>query len=424
MNIEIGNLKILTESYDFRNRLKNRKESSQVKILYRVVLEEKTLQRSSPSRNQVDNNKIETKISFQELRVVSQRGILSDIYMIPSKEEVIIEKARKQQTTIYLPNYRVRLVIEGEFDKIQLLIQSIQQTSSMRIIAPRPQAKEAPCPLRSESLSLPKDTIFSPLQVENDKENCINRRIEDENSFKSIKEKLKFSDLSEGVLQPESTGFTPKLKRSNRLSSSPSLLNSSQNNEDDSVDLDDVAVNIFPFTMTQINQQPITLQTTNTQTTHVDKEKSKTSRLQPAPLLSSSVVQPAQPVAMGKVIRNLSQEMDFRKEIELSPEQEDLLKRCIAGESLFVTGGGGSGKSTLLKRVIERCVGRDGADAVYVTATTGLAAFAIGGITIHQYLSLPIIDFDEENSTDVISTTIEKVRQTSDDVIIIPMNHL
>ncbi len=420
MNIEIGNLKILTESYDFRNRLKNRKESSHVKILYRVVLEEKTLQRSSPSRNQVDNNKIETKISFQELRVVSQRGILSDIYMIPSKEEVIIEKARKQQTTIYLPNYRVRLVIEGEFDKIQLLIQSIQQTSSMRIIAPRPQAEEAPCPLRSESLSLPKDTIFSPLQVENDKENCINRRIEDENSFKSIKEKLKFSDLSEGVLQPESTGFTPKLKRSNRLSSSPS----SQNNEDDSVDLDDVAVNIFPFTMTQINQQPITLQTTNTQTTHVNKEKSNTSRLQPVPLLSSSVVQPAQPVAMGKVIRNLSQEMDFRKEIELSPEQEDLLKRCIAGESLFVTGGGGSGKSTLLKRVIERCVGRDGADAVYVTATTGLAAFAIGGITIHQYLSLPIIDFDEENSTDVISTTIEKVRQTSDDVIIIPMNHL
>ncbi|KAG5918002.1 hypothetical protein E4U42_007046 [Claviceps africana] len=74
--------------------------------------------------------------------------------------------------------------------------------------------------------------------------------------------------------------------------------------------------------------------------------------------------------------------------ISLSSEQEYVLDMVVnQGQSVFFTGPAGAGKSVLmraiiqeLKRKYEGCPGR-----VAVTASTGLAACNIGGITLHSF---------------------------------------
>jgi ATP-dependent DNA helicase PIF1 len=104
-----------------------------------------------------------------------------------------------------------------------------------------------------------------------------------------------------------------------------------------------------------------------------------------------------------------------------SAGQELVLARVAEGRSVFFTGGAGTGKSFLLKEIVRRHAGAveaapaagaaegpppgrsrgrqeaksagpargggpsDGGPTVYVTASTGLAAMNIGGITIHSF---------------------------------------
>ncbi|KAJ7711439.1 PIF1-like helicase-domain-containing protein [Mycena metata] len=71
----------------------------------------------------------------------------------------------------------------------------------------------------------------------------------------------------------------------------------------------------------------------------------------------------------------------------LSQEQTKILKLVQEGNSVFYTGSAGTGKSVLLREIIKtlRKKHSRAADAVAITASTGIAACNIGGVTIHSF---------------------------------------
>ncbi|GJE87828.1 ATP-dependent DNA helicase PIF1 [Phanerochaete sordida] len=72
--------------------------------------------------------------------------------------------------------------------------------------------------------------------------------------------------------------------------------------------------------------------------------------------------------------------------IRLSPEQQQVLNKVKAGESVFFTGSAGTGKSVLLREIIRFC--RESGRQVAITASTGIAAVNIGGSTVHSWAGI------------------------------------
>jgi ATP-dependent DNA helicase PIF1 len=91
----------------------------------------------------------------------------------------------------------------------------------------------------------------------------------------------------------------------------------------------------------------------------------------------------------------------------LTKDQNAVVTSALNGKNIFCTGGGGTGKSTLLQQLIKELKKKHGTNHVFVTATTGLSACSIGGITVHQFagLSSPI----DEDVTDM--ATMKKIAQ-------------
>jgi ATP-dependent DNA helicase PIF1 len=77
--------------------------------------------------------------------------------------------------------------------------------------------------------------------------------------------------------------------------------------------------------------------------------------------------------------------------IELSSEQQQVLQLIsYMKKSVFFTGSAGTGKSVLMREIIQvlkKNHSRD-ADRVAVTASTGLAACNIGGVTLHSFAGI------------------------------------
>ncbi|KAL3269018.1 hypothetical protein HHI36_008102 [Cryptolaemus montrouzieri] len=70
----------------------------------------------------------------------------------------------------------------------------------------------------------------------------------------------------------------------------------------------------------------------------------------------------------------------------LDLEQKEVLEACLSGQNIFFTGSAGTGKSFLLRKII----GALPADVTVATASTGVAACHIGGITFHQFAAIGI----------------------------------
>lgn len=69
---------------------------------------------------------------------------------------------------------------------------------------------------------------------------------------------------------------------------------------------------------------------------------------------------------------------------QLTDEQDSVLKAALSGQNLFFTGSAGTGKSFLLKRIIAALP----PESTMATASTGVAACHIGGVTLHQFAGI------------------------------------
>ncbi|XP_015605451.1 ATP-dependent DNA helicase PIF1 [Cephus cinctus] len=68
----------------------------------------------------------------------------------------------------------------------------------------------------------------------------------------------------------------------------------------------------------------------------------------------------------------------------LTAEQNKVLEMALSQKNIFFTGSAGTGKSFLLKRIIAALP----PDTTIATASTGVAACHIGGITLHQFAGI------------------------------------
>jgi hypothetical protein len=379
MDIIIQNLSMKLEFYDSRFRLQNRKEIRSGKLRYRYVVGEKKGVAQEDKENYPDNNqkRAASKSSFQEIRVLSQYDILSDIFLVPSLDPLTVEKSSSNLTLLF-NTYKVKLILEGESNKLAMLFDIIQRKEEIAATKAIQQPTKDTCPLRSDSLSSSR-SHSSPLHTKK----------ETKSNFYGIKEKMKFSDL-----EKDKTGFTPELKR---IYNRESEINLNEEQNDYSENIYSTFARDLPIPPSQrmMNHRPTI------------SSKSVPVALPPPPPTSQVQSQPS-------IVRNLNQETTFQKTIELSEEQDLILQKAVAGESFFLTGAGGCGKSFLLKKMIEQLLAKykHSPDSVYVLAPTGLAAFAVGGMTIHQYLTIPVIDFDDvanaANNQSIITKTKEK----------------
>ena len=82
---------------------------------------------------------------------------------------------------------------------------------------------------------------------------------------------------------------------------------------------------------------------------------------------------------------------------------QEIIKKIEKGHNLFITGGAGSGKSYMLKE-LKKYFLKD----ISLTASTGVAAINIGGLTIHSFAKLGL----GRESTETITMKILKDKKT------------
>lgn len=70
--------------------------------------------------------------------------------------------------------------------------------------------------------------------------------------------------------------------------------------------------------------------------------------------------------------------------IKLNDEQNQVLKACLDGKNIFFTGSAGTGKSFLLRKIISVLP----PEGTVATASTGVAACLIGGVTLHAFAGI------------------------------------
>ena len=99
------------------------------------------------------------------------------------------------------------------------------------------------------------------------------------------------------------------------------------------------------------------------------------------------------------------------KEIKLNIEQQLALDEFKTGKNIFLTGPAGTGKSVTLKKIIEHC--ESSALKYGVTATTGTAAFLIGGKTLHSYLGLGLA---KESAEEIFKFVRYKLKHIADKI--------
>lgn len=86
---------------------------------------------------------------------------------------------------------------------------------------------------------------------------------------------------------------------------------------------------------------------------------------------------------------------------DLSEEQKRWAEAAFGGESLFITGEAGTGKSFLLSYIVQEM---RKTKVVAVTATTGIAAAGLGGVTINSFAGIGL----GKDSTEKILAVVQK----------------
>lgn len=89
--------------------------------------------------------------------------------------------------------------------------------------------------------------------------------------------------------------------------------------------------------------------------------------------------------------------LESNPDLALTHEQEQVLQMALSGMSLFFTGCAGTGKSLLLKEIVARLRKVQPPGTVYVTASTGIAACQVGGITLHTFAGVGLAKYKAES---------------------------
>jgi ATP-dependent DNA helicase PIF1 len=105
-----------------------------------------------------------------------------------------------------------------------------------------------------------------------------------------------------------------------------------------------------------------------------------------------------------KLPKTLKSTQDYlSNDSPLSQDQKNVYRMVISErKSLFYTGSAGTGKSFLLKVLIQQLKKMHGHDAVAVTASTGIAAYSIGGSTLHSFSGAGLANQDRDKLVDII----------------------
>jgi len=101
-------------------------------------------------------------------------------------------------------------------------------------------------------------------------------------------------------------------------------------------------------------------------------------------------------------------EIKINNSIELSESQKYAYDKFVKGKNVLVIGKAGVGKSVLIKYIKDNTC-----KTVYVTATTGVSAYNIGGMTIHSYMGFGTGEAD----IDTLYTKMSKIENTFQRII-------
>lgn len=92
----------------------------------------------------------------------------------------------------------------------------------------------------------------------------------------------------------------------------------------------------------------------------------------------------------------------------LSDKQQKVIDLFESGRNVFVTGGAGSGKSYLLHIFRQKYL----AKGLEVTASTGIAAVNVGGLTIHSWLGIGLANLPfEQIISNLMSPKFSRIRR-------------
>lgn len=100
--------------------------------------------------------------------------------------------------------------------------------------------------------------------------------------------------------------------------------------------------------------------------------------------------------------------INAKRTIPFSDQQLQALQLGLGGHNLFITGGAGTGKSFLLRELayyLRSSEQQQQLRSVFMTATTGVAALNIGGVTIHSFAG---IGYGEGSDSEILA----KVRRS------------
>lgn len=121
----------------------------------------------------------------------------------------------------------------------------------------------------------------------------------------------------------------------------------------------------------------------------------------------SSLVAPKTEIPMDEIKKVVSSHLSKASAITLSGEQLHVKSLVVEkGQSVFFTGPAGTGKSVLMRAIISELKKKFAREPerVAVTASTGLAACNIGGMTLHSFAGIGLGKED-------IQTLVKKIRR-------------
>ncbi|CAN4104446.1 unnamed protein product [Withania somnifera] len=81
-----------------------------------------------------------------------------------------------------------------------------------------------------------------------------------------------------------------------------------------------------------------------------------------------------------------------KPKVKLTDQQNQILEAISNGNSVFITGSAGTGKTYLLQHIISKLRKIHGKSRVFVTASTGVAAYSLNGQTLHSFAGIGLGD--------------------------------